>query len=108
MPMYDYIAEDGCQLIDVWEPIGSTVIHRCDHDLTMRRAWVSKPPAVIGDDIPGGVEIKHGLCNRDGTPHRYYSKSEMAKEAKKRGLENYVVHQPEKGSDRSKNTQRWV
>lgn len=32
---------------------------------------------VIADSIPGGVEIKHGICNEDGTPRRYYSKSEM-------------------------------
>ena len=40
---------------------------------------------VIGDDIPGGIEIRHGLCNEDGSPRRYYSHSEIEKECKKRG-----------------------
>lgn len=47
---------------------------------------------VVADDIPGGVEIRHGLCNSDGTPRRYYSKSEIAREAKARGFENRVRH----------------
>lgn len=41
---------------------------------------------VIGDDIPGGVVIKHGICNPDGSPRTYYSYSSMRKEAKERGL----------------------
>lgn len=63
---------------------------------------------VITDDIPGGVEIAHGICNEDGTPRRYYSKSSMTAEAKRRGLINYVVHRPERGSDRSPHTSRWI
>ncbi len=41
---------------------------------------------VIGDDIPGGIMIEHGLCNADGSPRRWDSKKAMAKEARKRGL----------------------
>lgn len=67
-------------------------------------------PGVIGDDIPGGVWIKHGVCNEDGSPRKYYSKSEIAKEAKRRGLTQIVEHvpDPKSGSDRSKHTTRWV
>ena len=36
---------------------------------------------VIGDDIPGGIEIRHGVCNPDGTPKRYYSKSSIRQAA---------------------------
>lgn len=64
--------------------------------------------SVIADDIPGGVEIRNGLCNEDGSPHRYYSKSEMTKEAKRRGLVNLVTHVTEPGTDKSKHTSRWV
>lgn len=64
--------------------------------------------SVIGDDIPGGIDIRHGICNPDGTPKRYYSKSSMAKAAAERGLANYVVHVPMKGSDKSPHTTRWV
>jgi len=62
----------------------------------------------ISDEIPGGLEIKHGLCNEDGTPRRYYSKSEIAREAQRRGMTNYVRHVGSKGSDKSPHTVRWV
>lgn len=64
--------------------------------------------SVVGDAIPGGIEIRHGICNEDGTPRVYYSKSEMRKEAERRGLVNLVRHVPEKGSDKSKHTTKWV
>lgn len=41
---------------------------------------------IVPDDIPGGILIKHGLCNKDGSPKRYYSKTEIKREANKRGL----------------------
>jgi hypothetical protein len=63
---------------------------------------------VIPDDIPGGVEIAHGICNADGTPRKYYSKSEMAREAKRRELTNFVQHVGERGSDKSPHTSRWI
>ncbi len=66
--------------------------------------------SVTPDEIPGGVEIRHGICNEDGTPRRYYSRSEMAKEAKRRGLVNHVEHvtNPKSGSDKNPHTTRWV
>lgn len=64
---------------------------------------------VSQDGIPGGLLIRHGLCNPDGSPRRYDSKSEIRKEAKRRGLTNHVEHLPDrKGSDRSKHTQRFI
>lgn len=65
-------------------------------------------PQAVPDEIPGGLEIKNGLCNEDGTPRKYYSRSEIAKEAKRRGWMNYVVHVPQRGSDKSPHTSRWV
>jgi hypothetical protein len=41
---------------------------------------------VVGDDIPGGIEIKHGICNPDGTPRRYHSKTEIRRAANEKGL----------------------
>lgn len=58
---------------------------------------------VVGDDIPGGVLIEHGLCNEDGSPRRYYTKSEMKAEADRRGLRNVVRH-----IDGSPHTSRWI
>jgi hypothetical protein len=62
----------------------------------------------IGDDIPGGLLVHNGLCNEDGSPRRYDTKSAMAKEAQKRGLTNLVRHVGDKGSDKSKHTQRFI
>lgn len=88
------------------------VCDKCNHELEIGD-WPFCPHgkghnAVIGDDIPGGVEIRHGLCNEDGSPRRYYSKSEMAQEAKKRGLTNIVEHVSPPGTDKSPHTTRWV
>lgn len=41
---------------------------------------------VIGDDIPGGLEVKHGLCNPDGSPRKFYSKTEIRRAANEAGL----------------------
>ena len=60
------------------------------------------------DSIEGGMEIHNGLCNSDGSPKKYYSKREIAFEAERRGLTNYVRHQPDRGSDKSRHTVRWV
>lgn len=42
--------------------------------------------AVRQDTIEGGVEIAHGLCNPDGTPRRYYSRSEINRACAVKGL----------------------
>ena len=63
---------------------------------------------VIADEIPGGIEIRHGICHENGEPRRYYSKSEMAAEAKRRGLVNHVVHIGKRGTDKSPHTSRWI
>lgn len=63
---------------------------------------------VTTDDIPGGIEIRHGLVNADGSPRTFYSKSSIAKEAKARGLEQFVRHVGEQGSDKSRHTTRWI
>ena len=57
-----------------------------EHGLNLCPLEPRRANAIIGDDIPGGVEIVHGICNDDGTPRRYYSKSEMARVAKEKGL----------------------
>lgn len=36
---------------------------------------------VIGDDIPGGMYVKNGVCWPDGTPRKFYAKSEIRKAA---------------------------
>jgi hypothetical protein len=76
----------------------------------MERFWSVGTTGAYQDQIPGGVEIKHGWLGADGKPMRYYSKSEIAKEAKKRGLVQKVEHKtaPRSGSDKNPNTTRWT
>jgi hypothetical protein len=75
---------------------------------TMERAWIagSHSSSVHGDECD--VTVKNGLCHPDGTPQRFTSKSEMKREAQKRGFSNVVTHIPGRGSDKSKHTQRFV
>jgi hypothetical protein len=87
---------------------------KCDHELTVGDFPYCPhgrgANSAIGDDIPGGIEIRHGICNEDGTPRRYYTHSAMRAEAKRRGVYNHVEHvpNPSSGSDRSKWTTRWI
>lgn len=69
---------------------------------------VNQANGVIGDDIPGGLEIRHGLCNEDGSPKKYYTKSAIVKEAKRRSLQNIVEHVTAPGTDKNPYTQRWI
>jgi hypothetical protein len=42
--------------------------------------------AVWQDTIEGGLEIAHGLCNADGTPRRFDSRSAIKRAAAEKGL----------------------
>lgn len=97
------------------------ICEHCHEDATMvglvihdRELWcwpchnatkgtVGKAACVIPDDIPGGLEIKHGLCNPDGSPRKYYSHTEINAEAKRRGMVNMVRH-----TDQDHHVKRWV
>lgn len=108
MPIYDLTCPEGHEQIDVLLKLGERPpCPQCGQPT--ETLWRSAS-SVIADDIPGGIEIRHGLCNEDGTPRRYYSKSEMAKEAARRGLVNYVTHttDPRSGSDKNPHTKRWT
>jgi hypothetical protein len=101
---------NGCEEIQMDKYVDLDLVppHSCGGK--WERVILNHAAAAHGDDIPGGIEIRHGLCNPDGSPRRYYSKSEMAREAAKRGMTNYVVHTPSPGSDKQRNgnTQRFV
>jgi hypothetical protein len=64
-------------------PLACPTCGQPTHDATER---TGAAPGVIPDGIPGGIEIRHGLCNDDGTPRRYYSKTEIRREALHRGM----------------------
>ena len=62
-------------------------------------------PTVIPDDIPGGFVIEHipGIEGR-----KAYSRSEVRRLAADMGYVNHVEHVPERGSDKSPYTTRWI
>jgi hypothetical protein len=99
-----------CEVIreDCLEPFAAPEVSCAACGARTERVWLQKAAGVIGDDIPGGQWVHNGICNPDGSPRKYYSKSDMAREAAKRGYMNYVVHQPPNDSDKSRHTSRWV
>lgn len=85
------------------------VIQPCECGGTMGRIYLpTNRPTVLQDTIEGGLLITNGLCNPDGSPKRYYSRSEIRKAAEKAGMTNYVTHVPAPGTDKSTKTTRWV
>lgn len=111
MPTYDRLCIDSkcsTEIIDCFEPITPPDVTCPKCGKPTERAWIGKPAAVVQDSIEGGIWIRHGLCNEDGSPRKYYSKSEIAAEAKRRGLINVVRHVGEQGSDKSKHTTAWT
>lgn len=110
MPLYDRLC-DSCAFRrdDAYEQ-SSTPDYSCKCGGMMKRIPMTSNPGAMGRAIGDecDVTMRHGLCNPDGTPRRYTSKTEMRREAEKRGLSNYVVHNTEPGTDKSKHTQRWI
>jgi len=73
---------------------------------TTERLWSSSASA-HGDECD--ITIQHGWLGPDDKPCRYTSKSEIAREAKARGLVNHNEHIPQdKGTDKSRFTSRWI
>lgn len=110
MPMYDRICQAcGHTQLDCWEPIQGVTDPRCPTcGEPLRRGFTQRPAAVLSDDIPGGVEIRHGLCHPDGTPRTYYSHSEIRRECQVRGVTPKVEHVTRPDTDKSPHTSRWV
>ena len=61
-------------------------------------------PGIITDDIPGGLEVRHAICNPDGTPKKYYSKSEIRKAAHEAG---YTISGETPKPNSRLNDQKW-
>lgn len=106
MPLFDRRCP-AClrQQIDCLEPSTPPIV-LCECGQETERVWLSKAPFVIGDEID--ISVRHGLCHADGTPQRFRSRQELAREAKRRGFTNFVEHHGAAGSDKSKHTQKWI
>jgi hypothetical protein len=113
MPIYSRICGAGHKQYDLFEPM-TYPDPPCPEPgcgvPTRRRILSGQPNTIVADSIPGGIWIRNGLCNPDGTPRRYDSLSEIRREAKKRGLVNGAEHttNPRDGSDKAPHTQRFV
>ena len=109
MPMYDKQCNQcGAIEEDAYEPISSPDAPCSCGGVLKRKTFPGKSALVIPDSIPGGVWIRHGICNDDGTPRRYDSHSEMREAAKVKNMVNRVEHVGSRGSDKNKFTSRWV
>lgn len=86
MKKRNYKCENDHKLTEIrWGRDPLPVCSECN--LEMVEFWPeSGQSAMINtDDIPGGLEIRHGICNPDGSPRKYYSKSEIRKAANESG-----------------------
>jgi len=107
MPFYDLVCENNHEQVDLFLKMGERPpCPTCGSPTST--LWKGKRN-IIGDDIPGGILINHAICHEDGTPKRYYSKSEIQKAAKAAGYTNLVEHvtDPRSGSDKNPHTTRW-
>jgi putative FmdB family regulatory protein len=68
------------------------------------RIWRGRSAGVVDDTIIGGE-----VCENLGhTPVTFYSKSEKARYLKAHQIEPFVRHAPQRGSDKSPHTTRWI
>jgi hypothetical protein len=84
----------------------STIAARNEQDCACgaRLERTYTPTNVISDEFVGGF-VQENFGHK---PETFYSKSEMARRAKELGLQPFVRHVGEQGSDRSKHTTRWI
>ena len=110
MIMYDLLCADcGYVIFDFLQRVGMRqppyTCPSCHHKSLVKTMFTA--PGVIGDECD--VTIRHGLCNSDGSPRRYRSKSEIRRSAKQLGLVNQVRHTSDhRGGDTSKHSQRFI
>jgi len=67
------------------------------------RLWTTAAKSIT-DEIPGGTWIE----NLGHQPMQFFNKSDIVKEAKRRGLEPCVRHVPIPGTDKSPHTTSWA
>jgi|SRR5688572_3312276 len=79
------------------EAVGEHGLYKCP--LEARRSAA----AVWQDSIEGGVLIHNAICNADGTPKRYYSKTEIRDACKAKGVTPYHDVYQESGETFIKN-----
>lgn len=104
MPIFDVRCACGWSREDVFEQHRQpTVCPTCG--AATEHVWTARTAAIHGDDkFIGGLTLE----NLGHTPVTVHSRSELKRALAERGLQPFVRHQPDQGSDKSKETTRWV
>lgn len=86
MPRYDLICDNGHEHYDVVHSYKDPhpLCKECNEPTGT--LWRTYGGGIKGDDIPGGMQIRHGLVNADGSPRTFYSRTEIRKAANEKGL----------------------
>ena len=58
------------------------------HEMYPENIKLGKAPSVIGDELIN-YEAKHGVCHPDGTPRKFYNKTELKQALNEAGLSIY-------------------
>lgn len=72
-----------------WETALPLDCIKCGEKMANVVESVNQAPGIATDDIPGGIEIRHGICNEDGSPKRYYSKTDIKRACNEKGVTIY-------------------
>ena len=81
----------GCEQVIkrwVWNyDLDSQTCDNCQSQLFLYQEERGSAPGIIGDSIPGGLEIRHGLVDPVPLqPRKFYSKTEIKRAANEAGL----------------------
>lgn len=68
-----------------WNTEPPPICPDCYHEMAPEPVTTNLAPGVITDSIPGGLDVPHAICWPDGTPRRFYSKSEIRDTAREAG-----------------------
>ena len=105
MPIYD-LECPACGLIQRDQLLRREDHPPCPQDGTLMRYRWDVFPGVIDDQLPGGPQWIENLGHR---PVYVETKSQLRDEAAARGLQPFVRHTPpDPGSDKAKETSRWL
>ena len=87
MPRYDLVCPSGHELLNVTHSIKEDHPKCMECGLHMETLWRTYNGGVEQDSIEGGLEIQHGsgIINPDGSPKRYYSKTELRRACNEAG-----------------------
>ena len=105
MPFYDLVCAQGHKQYDLYLKLGERP--PCPECNEPTETLWERSSNVNGDECD--IWIRHGICHEDGSPKRYYSKSQIIKDAKAKGyvIDDQHITDPKTGSDKNPHTKRW-